>query len=269
MSRHPEKRGTIPAAVRVILPAVFWIGVWWALSAIVNREVLIPSPPAVFLHLLSLLRTADFYLSVMFSVLRVTAGFALGLAAGCLFGALCAGNGWIDALMFPFMSVVRATPVASFIILALVWVNRDMVPVLISAMMVMPVIFGNVREGIRKTDRGLLEMARVFQIGTRKTWTKIRIPSVLPYLFAGIKTSIGLSWKAGVAAEVLSLAALSIGKYLYQSKVYLETADMFAWTLVVILLSILIERLLTLAFRRLPSSGESMRQSSGGQEAAE
>ena len=259
MSRHPEKRGTIPAAVRVILPAVFWIGIWWALSAIVNREVLIPSPPAVFLHLLSLLRTADFYLSVLFSVLRVTAGFALGLAAGCLFGALCAGNGWIDALMFPFMSVVRATPVASFIILALVWVNRDMVPVLI----------GNVREGIRKTDRGLLEMARVFQIGAKKTWTKIRIPSVLPYLFAGIKTSIGLSWKAGVAAEVLSIAALSIGKYLYQSKVYLETADMFAWTLVVILLSILIERLLTLAFRRLPSSGESMRQSSGGQEAAE
>ena len=240
--------------LRFLLPAVFWIGLWWILSAVVGQEVLIPSPPAVLRRLWALLGTSSFYLSVLFSVLRVTAGLVSGFVVGVLLGALCAKVPAADALVSPFMSIVRATPVASFIILALVWVNRDVVPVLISALMVAPILFGNVREGLRQTDPQLLEMASVFRLPAGKIWTKIYFPSVLPYAAAGLKTGIGLSWKAGVAAEVLSLAALSVGKYLYQSKVYLETADMFAWTLIVILFSILIEKTLMSAVGRIPSN---------------
>ena len=110
--------------------------------------------------------------------------------------------------------------------------------------MVLPVIHGNVKQGILQTDVQLLEMARIFGFGRRQTLAKIYLPSVFPYLLAGIKTSLGLAWKAGVASEVLCFAAYSIGNKLYQSKVYLETADMFAWTLTVILISLFIEKLL-------------------------
>ena len=245
----------LPGPLRALLSFVFWIAVWWVLALIVRQEVLIPSPPVVAVHLWSLLKTAEFYLSVLFSVLRVTAGFSAGVLLGILCGILCARFKTMDTLLSPFLSVVRATPVASFIILALVWLNRDLIPVAISALMVLPVVFGNVLEGIRGTDRNLLEMAKVFRFRRAQVFGRIYVPSVLPYLSAGMRTGIGLAWKAGVAAEVLCLAADSIGKNLYQSKLYLETADMFAWTFVVILLSILIEKLLMTAVGRLGNPG--------------
>ena len=108
--------------------------------------------------------------------------------------------------------------------------------------MVLPVLFGNVKAGIQSADPQLLEMARVFRFTRKQKLLRIYFPAVAPYLAAGLKTCLGLAWKAGVAAEVLCLAAASIGRHLYESKIYLETADMFAWTLVVILLSILIEK---------------------------
>ena len=163
---------------------------------------------------------------------------------GIITGILCAKISAADALLSPFFSVIKATPVASFIILALVWINKELIPVFISALMVLPVIHGNVKQGIIETDVQLLEMARIFGFGRRKTLKVIYLPSVLPYLSAGMKTCLGLAWKAGVASEVLCFASYSIGNRLYQAKVYLETADMFAWTVTVILISVIIEKLL-------------------------
>ena len=239
-----KKRTKLPPPLRTLLALIFWVGVWWIISLIVGREVLIPSPPAVASRLFELIRTTDFHLSVLLSVLRITAGFAAAVILGVITGILCAKISAADALLSPFFSVIKATPVASFIILALVWINKELIPVFISALMVLPVIHGNVKQGITETDAELLEMARIFGLGRRKTLKMIYLPSVLPYLSAGMKTCLGLAWKAGVASEVLCFASYSIGNRLYQAKVYLETADMFAWTVTVILISVIIEKLL-------------------------
>ena len=242
-----KKRTKLPAPVRSLLAFVFWVGVWWIISLIVGREVLIPSPPAVAVRLFELLQTSDFYISVLLSVLRITAGFGAAVVLGIITGILCAKSSAADTLLSPFFSVIKATPVASFIILALVWINKELIPVFISALMVLPVIHGNVKQGILQTDVQMLEMARIFGFGRKKTLKVVYLPSVLPYLYAGMKTCLGLAWKAGVASEVLCFAAYSIGNRLYQSKVYLETADMFAWTVTVIIISVIIEKLLMAA----------------------
>ncbi|MBQ7698889.1 MAG: ABC transporter permease subunit [Clostridia bacterium] len=239
-----KKRADLPAPLRSLLAFVFWVGIWWIISAIVGKEVLIPSPPVVVLHLFGLLKTSDFYLSVGMSVLRITAGFAAAVLTGIITGVISAVSKTADALLSPLFSVIKATPVASFIILALVWINKELIPVFISALMVLPVIHGNVKEGIKSTDVQLLEMAKIFGFTKKQKLYRIYLPSVTPYLTAGIKTCLGLAWKAGVASEVLCFAAYSIGNKLYQSKVYLETADMFAWTVTVIAISIIIEKLL-------------------------
>ncbi|MBP5230409.1 MAG: ABC transporter permease subunit, partial [Clostridia bacterium] len=200
-----RKGKKLPAPVRILLPAVLWLGLWWILSAAVDREVLIPSPPAVLDRLIHLLATSEFYASVGMSVLRVTAGFAAGILLGSALGLFCAQFRIADAAVSPVMSVIRSTPVASVIILALVWIRKDFIPGLISALMVMPVLFGNVREGYFAADPSLLEMADLFRLKRSKIWSKIRLPAMLPFFAAGVKTSIGLAWKAGVAAEVLSL----------------------------------------------------------------
>lgn len=239
-----KKRASLPAPLRPVLAFAFWIGVWWIISAIVGSEVLVPSPPAVAVRLFALFGTTEFHLSVLFSVLRITAGFASAVLIGTVTGILCAGSKTADALLSPLFGVIKATPVASFIILALVWINKEIIPVFISALMTLPVIHGNVREGILKTDVQLIEMARIFGLSRKQKLLKIYLPSVSPYLTAGVRTSLGLAWKAGVASEVLCFAALSIGNKLYQAKVYLETADMFAWTVTVIVISMIIEKIL-------------------------
>ncbi|MBR4256131.1 MAG: ABC transporter permease subunit [Clostridia bacterium] len=242
-----KRRFSLPSPLRSALALVFWVGVWWIISLIVNKQVLIPSPPAVAVRLIELIKTSDFHISVLMSVLRITAGFAAAVLLGIISGVLCAKFKTVDTLLSPLYNVIKATPVASFIILALVWINKELIPVFISALMVLPVIHGNVKQGIIETDKQLLEVAKIFGFGRRKTLKTVYLPSVLPYLTAGMKTCLGLAWKAGVASEVLCFAAYSIGNKLYQSKVYLETADMFAWTVTVILISVIIEKLLMAA----------------------
>lgn len=233
-----------------LLVAAFWLGVWEAADRIVGQEILVVSPACVLERLAQLARQPDFWLTAFFSMARILEGFLLGVLSGTLLAVLSARFTVCRALIRPVVSVVKATPVASFIILALVWMHADFVPVFSASLLVVPVVWGNVLEGIQKTDRNLLEMGRMFRFGAVKTAGRVYVPSVMPYFMSACTTGLGLSWKAGVAAEVLSSIPLSIGGKIYDAKIYLETADLFAWTALVILLSVLLEHLMTFLMRR-------------------
>lgn len=147
-------------------------------------------------------------------------------------------------MLSPLLKVVTATPVASFIILALVWIGRERVPSFISALIVLPVMTAHIDAGIKSVDLKLQELCLSYGFSFFKRLILLYIPSSAPEIAAGLATSLGLAWKSGVAAEVLCMPKNSIGRYVYESKLYLETPDLFAWTATVILLSILIEKLL-------------------------
>ena len=173
-------------------------------------------------------------------------GLARGLALGLARTEALPGRevALLDALLSPVISVIKTTPVASFVILVLIWLRRDYVPVLISALMVFPVVWSNVSAGIKNTDRSFLELARVYDFSFFKTARSIYFPSVLPYFRSACSSALGFGWKAGIAAEVLTVPGVSIGRMIYESKLYLQTTDLFAWTLCVILLSFLLEKLM-------------------------
>jgi len=156
----------------------------------------------------------------------------------------------LDEVISPALLVVRATPVASFIILALVWLSASDVPILAGILMVVPVVFANVREGITSTDPQLLEMAKLFGWSRLKTWRRVVIPTVLPTFVAACQACVGLCFKATIAAEVIGVPKNAIGTQLYNAKIYIETDALMAWTVVIIILSLVIERLLKAAFER-------------------
>jgi len=238
----PKTKGF--AIIRKLLVAAFWLGMWQLAFVLVKSGLLLPSPYQTLLRLFELAGTVDFWLKCLLSLLRIVEGFLLGVFAGIVLGVLTFRFRLLKELFEPAVNIVKSTPVASFIILALMWMSKDGVPVFIAFLMVLPIIQANVSEGIRQTDKDLLEMARVFRFSGGKLLAKIYVPAVLPYLFAGSTTALGFAWKAGVAAEILSLPAKSIGKELYYSKIYLETTDLFAWSAAVIVMSMLLERLL-------------------------
>ena len=139
---------------------------------------------------------------------------------------------------------MQATPVASFTILVLIWIDRDYVPVLICGMMVLPVVYNSVSTGIRVTDPQLLEMAKVYRLSRFQILRRIYVPSVLPFFQTACINSVGLGWKAGIAAEVLTVPKHSIGRMIADSKLYLMTEELFASTLVVIGLSLLLQKIM-------------------------
>lgn len=243
--------------LRAVLPPVFWLGVWQLGAAAIDQalrgrgnELLLPYPMTVVRALAGLAGTGDFWLTVLASLGRILAGMALGTALGLLLAGLTCLSPLLDALLSPAIRVVRATPVASFILLVLLWVYRSWVPVVISALMVLPVVWSNMSRGIQEVDRDLLEMARAYRFSRGKTLALVYLPSLRPYFLSAVTTSMGLAWKSGVAAEVLCLPRPSIGTQIYNTKLYLEIPDLFAWTAVVVALSLLLEKLLTLALGR-------------------
>lgn len=228
-----------------------WLLVWQTVSSAVNKELLIASPVQVGLRLFEMIKTPSFWLTALRSLLKITEGYLLGVLCGTLLSVLTAAFRFCYDLFYPLISTVRATPVASFIILALVWLKRDNISVFICFLMVMPIVWANVTQGIVSTDKKLIEMARVYSFSKYKLFRLVYVPSVMPSFATGATTALGLAWKAGIAAEVLSTPQGYIGTQLYNSKVYLETADLFAWTIVVIALSFILERLVVKLLEKL------------------
>ena len=236
--------------VRSALIAVFWIGVWGLGAKIVGLPLLLPGPVDTLTALIRLAKTATFWQSTGSTLLRVAAGYAGAVACGIVLAAVCGKVGWIDALLSPVRTVIRATPVSSFIILVLLWMARSRVPAFISFLMVLPIVWTGVQEALRAVDGNLLEMGSMYRLSRWKRFRYIYVPSVRPALISACVTGLGFAWKSGIAAEVIAQPAFSVGKYLNDSKVYMETADLFAWTLTVILLSMLLEGALKRLIRK-------------------
>ena len=238
-----------PAHNQIRLWAVaFWLLVWqiaaMALDALYPQgHLLLPSPLSALMRLGELALTATFWRSVGQSVVRIVGGFLFSCLAASLLAVPASRWKWVRELLSPLVATVKAVPVASFIILALVWLSSRSLALFISALMVFPPVYLNVLEGIRQTDRKLLEMAKVFHVPLWRQVRGIYIPAVLPYFRTAVSLGLGLCWKAGVAAEVIGLPTGSVGEQLYNAKVYYMTPDLFAWTAVIVVVSVVFEKL--------------------------
>lgn len=233
-----------------VISVCLWIAIWQIAFMIIDKELLIASPLQVGQRLSELIVTKDFWIITGQSLLKITEGYLLGVIIGTALAVLTVSFEFCYEFFYPAISVIRSTPVASFIILALVWLKRENISMFICLLMVLPIVWANVSQGIKSVDGKLIEMGKVFGFSGGKVLKKIYIPSVMPYFTTGLTTSLGLAWKAGIAAEVLSTPKDYIGTQLYNSKVYIETVDLFAWTAVVIILSFILEKAVVYLIRR-------------------
>lgn len=234
-----------------LLIATVYLLVWQLASTAVGSALLLPSPAATLRRFVQLLSLVESWRAVGMTMARIMGGYLLGVLFGVFLGVLTAKFPFADALLSPLRGVIKATPVTSFILLALLWLSSDAIPLFISLLMVLPIVWANTLEAVLHTDPQLLEIARVFRLGRLRTLTRIYIPSVLPQLLAACTTALGFAWKSGVAAEIIALPKRSVGYRLYEAKLSIETIDLFAWTLLVVLLSMLLETLLVRAMRRI------------------
>lgn len=230
--------------IRKCFIILFWLLVWSGLAMAVNNQILLASPIDTFRGLLEILGEEECYLTVGRSVLRIGCGFLAGVGAALSLAVGSYKFSWLEELIVPVMNLMKTVPAASFVVLFLIWWGSSFLSVAICFLVVAPNIYINVLEGLKSLDGQLLEMAGVFRLSFWNRFFYIFRPALKPFLVSSLKISLGMCWKSGVAAEVIGTPDFSIGERMYLSKVYLDTAGLFAWTVVTVLLSVLFEKII-------------------------
>ncbi len=230
---------------------LFWLAVWQLGSMAVHQEILLVSPLNAFRTLIELLGERSFYAATGGSLFRILIGFLLGFFLAILFAALAKIARPVRVLLEPLMATVKATPVASFVILALIWISSTNLSIFMSLLIVLPAVYQNVLDGLDRADKKLIEMAEVFGLSFSGRVRAIYAPAAFPYLLTAAKLSLGMCWKAGIAAEVIAQPQNSIGTALQRAKVFFATPDLFAWTIAIIFISVLFEKAAVAVINRL------------------
>lgn len=241
MAQNNSPNSTPAKLFAGVLALLVWQLAAWRL----NNRLLLVGPVQVVLRLAELVQEAGFWGAVWFTFSRITLGFLLAFLLALVLAALSARFPLAETLLRPYLLAVQTVPVASFIVIALLWLSGKRLSIFISFLMVLPVLYANLLAGIRAADGKLLEMARVFRMPMHNRVRCIFLPAMEPHLLSACRSALGLCWKAGVAAEVIGVCSGSVGGMLYDAKVYLEITDLFAWTLVIVFISLGFERLFT------------------------
>ena len=242
---------TLKNALQILAVSAFWLGLWGLAAFLVDKPLLLPYPWVVIRRLGELLLTAECYAATLRSLCNVLLGILIALLLGILLAVLTHRFRGVRLLLLPLMTVIKTTPIVSFIILAILWIGAGGVPSFITVLIVLPIVWSNLDTGLSAVDGTLLEMTHVYRMPLGARIRHLILPSVMPYFLSACRASIGLAWKAGIAAEVIAVPLATIGAMLSDAKQYLEAVDMFAWTLLVILLSLLLEAICSRLLSRL------------------
>ena len=255
MNRSTTRGKIIKKIIYVLISAVFWTALWDFFSYRVAMKYVLPSPAVTFTRLFEMMKEKTFYEYAGNSLLSILKGFAGGSLIGTALGALSAFIKGADILFSPLNTVIKATPVASFIILAFIWMDNSDIPVLISLLMITPIVWSALKNALLNVDGDLIEMAKAYKMPLFKRVTALYLPSVLPAYLTSLVTAMGLGWKAGIAAEVLCGTNDTLGNGLLTAKTYLETVDMFAYTVSIIIISVIMELLFGVAIKAITAKG--------------
>lgn len=230
---------------RRIIAIAFWILLWQILAIIIHNKILLAGPVETLATLIRLAGEAVFWQSIMATTGRILLGFLIGSVIGIGFGYLSYINEMVREFLAPLILALKSVPVASFVILLLIWFGSRNISVIIVAMVVFPILYTNTLEGLISTDNKMLEMAKVFRMPKERVIGYIFLPQLLPFWQGAFKLAIGMSFKSGIAAEVIGQPMGTIGNGLYQAKIYLETGELFAWTIVTVLVAFLCEKVIS------------------------
>lgn len=242
-------------SVKSVLIILFWLVVWEVADRVVDNRIILAGPIHIVQALAKQIQQDDFWMICGASFLRIAAGFLLSFVGGFLLAVLCYRFKLLRDFLEPVMTLLKTVPMVSFVIMLLIWVGNQALTIYLSFLIVLPLIYTNTLAGFLNVDPEMLEMAETFRLSRWKKFLYIYRPSFMPFLISSCRVALGMSWKSGIMAEVLATPKPSIGREMYAAKSYLQTANLLAWTVVVIVLSMLFEKAFLFLLRRLNRPG--------------
>ncbi|MBK0421417.1 ABC transporter permease subunit [Leucobacter sp. CSA2] len=233
--------------LRTAASAVLWLLIWELADRLIHNGLLLAGPVRTLQALATQVVRPEFWGIVGSSLGRIAAGFFAAVIGGAILAAIAHRQLWFQDLIAPLVAVVKSIPVVSFIVMLLIWFGGQAFTSWLAFLIVIPLVYTSMLAGLDAIPRGQLERARVFRVPALRQFWYLARPAFLPFLTSACKVGVGMSWRAGIMAEVFATTAGSIGKEMFTAKTFLDTPTLFAWTVVVMLLSVLFERLVLLA----------------------
>lgn len=221
-----------------ILSVVFVLLSWEVFAYLIDSPFLLPRVKFVIKDFFTVIFFKGFFLDLGKTCYRGLYAFLISLICALFIGLFAGTFKPIEIIIRPWMTIIKSTPVVSIILLAVLWFGSDYVPIFVSILMTLPIMTESIQQGVKQTDRSLLEMSEVYRFSFFKTLIHIRLPSVFPFFLSGAGASLGLTWKVVIAGEILSLPRFGIGTAMQTAKVQLETTRVFSLTCIAIFLSV-------------------------------
>lgn len=241
-----ERMKAVAAAGAV---AAFWLAVWVLVAALVAQPLILPGPGAVALALLRLVCDGGTWAILAGSGARILGGLALAAVCGGVLAGVSVRSRAFAHLVAPALSFVKATPVACVVVLLLIWLGSARVSIAAVFLMALPGVYFSLAEGLAQVNKPLEQMFRLHGVRGWRLFCAHTWREVLPFVLSCARAVIGMSWKAGVAAELIGMAVGTVGERIYQAKLLIETADLLAWTVLVVAASWACERVLVWLLR--------------------
>ena len=243
ISKNKEPKEPLYTLLSVIVLIILW-----NISAnIVDREILIPSPASTLGELIRIISSPNFTTSLINTLKRALIGFVFALGTGVSLGMMGGFSKTMYYLLRPIILINKAVPTMAMILLALIWLQSEKAPILVGFVVIFPVIYESVVQGIRNVDIKLVEMMDIYNIGVIDKFKDLYIPSISSYLYGAMSAAMGLNLKIIIAAEVLSQPRISMGTNFQIERASLNTAGVFAWSLITIVLAAMLEQIIEVA----------------------
>ena len=248
MSSKPKTGKDRAKSALIIL---FWLVLWEIADQVIDNRIILSGPVHILASLAEQVQQADFWVICGASFLRIAVGFILSFVAGFVLALVCYKYKLLRDFLEPIIVMLKTVPMISFVIMLLIWVGNQALTIYLSFLIVLPIIYTNTLQGLRNVDPQLLEVAQVFHMAPWKKFMFIYRPAFMPFVLSASKLALGMSWKSGIMAEVIGTPKPSIGREMYAAKSYLQTSDLFAWTVVVVILSVIFEKVFMFLLRQL------------------
>ena len=241
-ARQMTERMKAVAAVGAV--AAFWLAAWMLVAALVAQPLILPGPGAVVAALLRLVCDGGTWAILAGSGARILGGLALAAVCGGVLAGVSSRSRAFARLVAPALSFVKATPVACVVVLLLIWLGSARVSIAAVFLMALPGVYFSLAEGLAQVNKPLEQMFRLHGVRGWRLFCANTWREVLPFVLSCARAVIGMGWKAGVAAELIGMAVGTVGERIYQAKLLIETADLLAWTVLVVAASWACERVL-------------------------
>ncbi len=230
---------------------IIMLVIWKLLSMHFGSDFVLPSPEKTLITTLKLFTDSKFFTTVGATILRSLAGFIISAFLGIFTGIAAGLNPYFDAFLRPILVTIRSTPIIAIILLALIWLNPDMVPVFIAFLTMFPFICTNVTDGIRSVDQDIVQMAKFYRVGIKRIVMEVYIPAIMPFIISGASSAMGIGWRAIITGEVLSHPRYGIGTLMQNAQTFLNVDAVIAWTIIAVVISYGFEKAIRFAEHRL------------------